>query len=272
MKRTLVVCALLSASLTAPAVAFLGIGDIVYDPSNYAQAIQQLAQLEQQYAQLVETYQMIKSQYDHMVRMAQQVPVNMAERYRARGTPWRNASSANTYGNSGGWINGVNTGVGVASGYAQATQDLAAYGQALANVSTSHLDRLKTDYATVELTDGANLYGIETVGRLRANGPQIETAILGLEDDSLSSDPAMNTEIAVLNKINAASMIALRSGQDTNQLMVALVERELIEAKRTRDAEARAFNSHIRFMTEGKAAMAAQAADASAAMLAWRMP
>ena len=82
----------------------------------------------------------------------------------------------------------------------------------------------------------------------------------------------MNTEIAVLNKINAASMIALRSGQDTNQLMVALVERELIEAKRTRDAEARAFNSHIRFMTEGKAVMAAQATDASAAMLDWRMP
>ena len=124
MNRTVVVCALLSASLTAPAVAFLGIGDIVYDPSNYAQAIQQLAQLEQQYAQLVETYQMIKSQYDHMVRMAQRVPVNMIERYRARGTPWHNSSAANAYGSSGGWIEGINTGIGVAGGYARATQEL----------------------------------------------------------------------------------------------------------------------------------------------------
>jgi hypothetical protein len=271
-KSKLVVCALLGITLVRPAFAILGVGDIVFDPTNYEEAIQHLIQLEQQYTQLVQTYEVVLNQYVHMVRMAQQVPVNMAARYRALATPWLNSSATNTYGTTGGWVAGINTGVGVASGYSRATQPLADYGAALGNVPADQLDRIKTGYATVELTDGANLHGIETIGRLRANAPAIENAIQGLENDSLSSDPAMNTEIAVLNKINAANVIAIRGSQDTNKLLVALAEEQVIEAKRKRDGEAQAINNHIRFVSEGKAILAAQAAGASAAMLAWRMP
>jgi hypothetical protein len=71
--------------------------------------------------------------------------------------------------------------------------------------------RIKTDYATVELTDCANMAAIETIGRLRANAHAVEGAIQGLETDSLSGDPDMNTEIAVLNKINAANLISVRT-------------------------------------------------------------
>src|SRR5207247_10573297 len=110
------------------------------------------------------------------------------------------------------------------------------------------------------------------VGRLRANSRAVELAIQGLEDDSLSSDPDMNTEIAVLNKINAAGLITIRNTQDTNKLLVALAEQQIVDAKRKRDAEAQAINNHIRFVSDGKAAMAAQGAGASEAMLAWRMP
>ncbi len=150
----------------------------------------------------------------------------------------------------------------------------AAYGAALGNIPGDQLDRVKTDYATVELTDGAaNLAAMETIGLMRANAPAVEaTAIQNLEDDSLSSDPDMNTEIAVLNKINAAHMITVRNTQDTNQLLASLAEQQIIEAKRQRDAEAQAINNHIQFMAQGQAAMAAQAAGASAAMLAWQMP
>ena len=82
----------------------------------------------------------------------------------------------------------------------------------------------------------------------------------------------MNTEIAVLNKINAADLITIRNSQDTNKLLVALAEAQIVDAKRTRDAEAQAINNHVQFMTNGKAAMASQASGASDAMLAWRMP
>ena len=146
------------------------------------------------------------------------------------------------------------------------------YGTAFANIPADQLPRVKTSYATVELTDGANVAGMETLGRLRANATAVETAIQGLEDDSLSLDPEMNTEIAVLNKINAAHLINVRNTQDANKLLVALTEEQIIDAKRKRDAEAQAINNHIRFMSEGRAVMTAQAAGASSAMLAWRMP
>ena len=85
-KRTLLVVCLLVGGLlftATPAKAIFGIGDIVFDPSNFEEAVMQLLQMEQQYAQLVQTYQTIRSQYDHMVRMARTVPVNMSTRYRA---------------------------------------------------------------------------------------------------------------------------------------------------------------------------------------------
>jgi len=200
------------------------------------------------------------------------VPVNMAARYRALATPWRNSSAANTYGTTAEWIAGINTGLGVAAGYSGATQPLANYGAALDQIPADQLPRIKTHYATVELTDGANLSAIETIGRLRANSRAVEMAIQGLEDDSLSSDPDMNTEIAVLNKINAAGLITVRNAQDTNKLLVALAEQQIIEAKRKRDAETQAINNHVRFMRDAKAVMAAQARGATEAMLAWRMP
>ncbi len=87
MKRKLVVCLLAGTLMATPVFALLGIGDVVFDPSNYAEAIAQLVQLEQQYEQLVRTYQMVRSQYDHMVMMAKQVPVDMTQRYRAVATP-----------------------------------------------------------------------------------------------------------------------------------------------------------------------------------------
>jgi type IV secretion system protein TrbJ len=273
MKRwAFVAAAILSVTLSRPAWALFGIGDIVFDPSNFAKAIEQLLEMERQYTQLVETYQMVRNQYDHMQRMAQRVPVHMEARYRALVTRWKGSSATNTYGTTGPWINGINTGSNVEAGYQGAALPLNDYGAALANVPTDQQPRIKTTFATVELTDGANIAAMDTIGRLRSNATGVESAIRGLEEDSLSSDPEMNTEMAVLNKINAANVIALRASQDTNKVLVALAEQQILEAKRQRDAEVQAINQDIRFRAEGKAAIFAQAGDASAAMRAWRMP
>ncbi|MGI9072753.1 MAG: hypothetical protein ACR2JB_15910 [Bryobacteraceae bacterium] len=256
----------------APVLAIFGLGDVVFDPSNFEEALQQLAQLEQQYAQLVETYHVIENQYQQMVRMAQVDPVNMVARYRAIATPWTRSSAANTYSNTLGWIAGINTGQSVQRGYSAATEPLGNYGDALSGVPSDEAQRIKRSYAAVELADGVNLSGMQTIGDLRQNAAAVNTAIQNLENDSLSSDPAMNTEIAVLNKISAASLIDLKNTQDTNKLLVALAEQRIIQTKQERDAETRAINDHIQFLSQAKDAMAAQAQDASAAMLAWRMP
>ena len=271
LRRPLVLAWLLAA-LAAPAFAIFGLGDIVFDPTNFEEAVQQLLQLEQQYAQLVQTYRMLQNQYQQMLWMAQEVPVAMAARYRALATLWRPSSAADIYGNTATWIAGINTGLDTAVGYAAATRTLDAYGAGFDGLPPEQRAKLKTDYATVELTDGANLAAMQTIGQMRGNAPAVESTIQNLEADSLSYDPSMNTEIAVLNKINAANVIALRNQQDANKLLVALAESQVIQANRQRDAEARAFNAHIQFVAQGQAVMSAQASGASSAMLAWRMP
>lgn len=272
MRKTIVTFALITVVCAAPALAIFGLGDIVFDPSNFEEAVQQLLRLEQQYEQLVRMYQMLDNQYQQMLWMSKGVPVNMPSRYRTLATLWLPSTATNTYGTTGGWSVGINTGQAVSAGYSTATTPLATYGNAFGNIPGDQSGRIKTSYATVELTDGANLSGMQTIGQMRGNAPAVEAAIQDLEDDSLSSDPAMNTEIAVLNKINAAGIITVRNQQDANKLMAALAEHQIIQAKRERDAEAQAFNNHIRFIAEGQPAMAAQATNASGAMLAWRMP
>src|SRR6266849_2320232 len=270
--RKIAIVIVLAAIIAPAAFAILGLGDIVFDPTNFGKLVEQLTQMEQQYTQLVQTYQVVTAQYNQMIWMAKMIPANLRVRYRPLITPWRNSTATNTYGTTGGWVAAINTGNDVPGGYQRAIQPLNAYGPALGNIPADQLDRVKTTYATVELTDGANLAGLATLGQLRGNAPAVETAIRNLEDDSLSSDPAMNTEIAVLNKINAANVISVRNTQDSNKLLVALAEEQIIDAKRKRDAEAQAINTHIRFLADAKAVMAAQAKDASSAMLAWRMP
>ena len=267
-----IVTAITVVAIAAPALAILGLGDLVYDPTNFAEAVKEFTQLEQQYAQLVQTYQMIKSQYDQMLWMAQTDPVNRVSRYRALLTPWTPSSAANTYGTTAAWSSAINSGQGVTAGYTAATEPLGTYGSALGNVPSDQLGRLEKDYGTVELSDGASQAAMQLVGQLRANAPEVELAISNLEADSLSSDPEMNTEIAVLNKINAAGVIQLRSQQDANKLLTAVAERQILEAKRERDAQARAFNEHIQFMAQEQAVLTSQTANASAALLAWRMP
>jgi hypothetical protein len=272
MKRKWIVGIGLLALCAAPALAILGLGDIVYDPTNFAEAVKELVQLEQVYEVLVESYQILDGQYQQMLRMAQPVPVNMGLRYRALASLWMPFSATNTYGTTAAWTAAINSGTGVPAGYSNATTPLSVYGNAFGNIPGDQSGRIATSYATVELTDGANLAGMQTIGQLRDHAPEVETTLQSLEDDSLSSDPEMNTEVAVLNKINAAGILHARGQQDTNQLLLTLAEHQIIQAKQERDAEAQAFNNHIQFMSAGQPVMAAQAANASGALLAWLMP
>ena len=263
---------LIVLAIAPAAFAIFGIGDIVFDPSSFGKLVDQLAQMEQQYNQLVQTYQMVTAQYNQMIWMAKMIPASLRAHYRTLTTPWRATTATNTYGTTGGWISAINSGAGIPTGYRQAIQQLNAYGSALSNVPTDQLNRVKTSYATVELADGVNESSIDLIGRLRANAYQVEAAIQSLENDSLSTDPDLNTEISVLNKVNAANLIALRNTQDTNKLLVALTEQQLIDAKRKRDAEAAGINAHIQFMAQEQAELRAQTGDPSARMLAYQIP
>lgn len=231
-------------------VPFLG-GLPVFDATNFGNAIKRHLEMIKQYEQLVLTYEQLILEYEHFLWMAKQLPG--LPRHALSYTPWRYSSSTDVYGTSGGWTQAINTGGGVIPGYRRATEPLRTFGAALANIPANQIERVKTDYATVELTDAANLHGIEVLGLQRAKAKANERAILELEAATLSTADEMNTHIAVLNKINAAGMMAVRASQDTNQLLVAVLEHQIAESKRRRDAEAAEVADRIAFQSTARA-------------------
>lgn len=223
-------------------------GGIVYDPTNYQNALLRYYQLQQHLLQLQRTYAQIVNQYNLAVTMSRNIQ-NMPARYQALFSSWRNLSTVpNVYGNTGGWVNGVNTGSlsVIQSGYQSATNPLQPYSPAtIANMNPSELQRAIANFATVELRDGVNTNAMQTVGNIRANAPVVQTKISNLEQDSLSNDPSLNTEVGVLNKINATNILILRTLQDSNNLRLAEVEQQTVSSKQERDDITNAVNADV---------------------------
>jgi hypothetical protein len=240
-KKILVVALLMGLAVGTASAQF---GGIVYDPTNYANAVLRYNQLVRELLQLQQTYQQIVNQYNLALRMAQNLQ-NMPARYRALFSQWRNGTALDTYGNTGAWVAAINTGA-LGDGYQLATTQLVPYGLAyLASMDPDELSRVKSQYASVELADGANVTAIGTIGAIRENALDIQNQMTNLENDSLSGDPDLNTEVSVLNKINAANMLTLRSVQDSNKLLASLLEEQTIVAKQQREATTNAINADI---------------------------
>ena len=246
MKRKFLVFVLVMGLAVGTASAQFGSG-IVYDPTNYHNALLRYFQLQQHLIQLQKSYAQLVTQYNFALRMAQYVQ-NMPARYRAQFSTWRNALAPNTYGNTGTWITGVNSGQLplVNSGYQRATTQLLQYDRNhLSEMNADELSRVQSQYASVELADGANRNAMATVGSIRGNAQSVQAQITNLEQDSFSADPNLNTEVSVLNKINAASVLTLRTVQDSNKLLASLLEQQTILAKQQREATTNAINADI---------------------------
>jgi hypothetical protein len=245
--KKIVAVGLLVAILILPAVSSGQFSGIVYDPANYASAVLRYNQLVQQLAQLRQTYQQLLNQYNLALQMSTNLR-NMPARYRARFSEWRNFTATDLYGNTNAWVNAANGAAArsVGPAYLRATIPFLAYTQADLNaIHPTDAQNLKSAYASLELSDGANVSALTTVGNVRANAATMQQQIRKLEEDSLSSDPALNSEVSVLNKINASNVLTLRTLQDANNLRLATLEQQVLQTKRQRDIDAANLNFAI---------------------------
>lgn len=239
MKHRIALISLLVALAVSPALAQLGSG-IVFDPTNYKNAVLRYLQLQQQLRQLQQTYTLSMQQYQFIQGQALQLQ-GMVGRYRAQFSQWQNLTADNTLGNTSSWLNGINTG-----DYGTAKQGYGQVNKPLGNpAGVNTYDSLKQAYGLEELSDGSTINGMATIGLLRKNAQQLELHIKQLEDDSLSSAPDLNTQIAVLNKINAANVLLVRTMQDTNKLLTALLEQQLVTTERNRTSNVGSINTEL---------------------------
>jgi hypothetical protein len=202
---------------------------VVYDPTNYAEAVATLQQLVQQ--------------YQHLVQQARQLPVNLASRYRAPTLPWPSHTTVADYATP--LLTALNQGDPIGTQYARTIAPLDPVQVVLAQIPATLRARVGTGYATIELADRMARTAVHQAGALRTQGVTVLRTIQDMEDDAVSSDARFHTQIALLNKINGANVLGLRIAEQSSQSLLHVVEQLLVTNKRQRDAEAKQMNAQL---------------------------
>ena len=127
MKRKFLIGLLIFALSIGTASAQLGSG-IVYDPTNYQNAVLRYQQLQQHLIELrratprLPTNSTWPCRWRSSSRDAGPLPALFSQ--------WRNVTSLNTFGNTGSWVSGINSGLlpTISTGYQKSTTQLLPYG------------------------------------------------------------------------------------------------------------------------------------------------
>lgn len=256
---------LLSIALLAPAAhaQFFGSG-IVFDPTQSAHAVEQITQTahaiqtaQQIYTTTYQTMKQVIAAYNLAYQMSR-MPQDLAARYKADFSAWTNLTAPDTYGNTSAWINALNLGNPTQASHAYTSAVVQAHSYPSASYSALDSDTQATiagQYATSELAQGTTTSTLSTLGTIRSDSQAFAAKLANLESDTFSTDPAQQTENALLGKINSATLLQIHSQQDTNQLLAASIEQQLIVQKQRIDAHNRAINQAIYFQQNFPATM-----------------
>ena len=204
-------------------------------------AIEQLTSQVRQGAQQLQT---AKSQYDHLKAMATRA-VGLW-RYRSPENIWDAIEYADQYATLGAWAQSSITGEPTKAREAYAATTVAQkaddfLGKINAGLSSSK----KALYSTGAVMDGNNLAAMRAVGQIRKASADYRNAIKALEDDAQKDDELTQSELAVQQRTSNAQIVELRQNQDTNQLLSAMLDNMVAQAKLQRDSIATSTNSSL---------------------------
>jgi hypothetical protein len=222
----------------------------VFDATNYANAVHEYQELQHMYTTANQTRDEIIQAYN-LARYMSQMPQDLYQRYRAQFALWTNVNAPDSYGNTGGWVGALNTGVSGQSlaGYTAAVVQANPYTPAdFGQLDPATQATIENQYATSNLAQGMTTGALTALGQIRFHSEALNQQISNLESDSYSDDPSQQSEMAVLGKINAANLVQLHSQQDTNQLLSAGIQQQMVIQKQTIDAENRTINQAIDFL------------------------
>ena len=235
MKRQLLIAVAAAIVAASPAYAQFGSG-IVFDPTQSAHAIQQIAQASQLYTTTVNTMQNVIGAYN-LARQMASLPETLYTTYSTLGQQqWATLiQPTNTYGNSLVWMNAAATGYGAPAAAQTASINTTGRIAGYSSLSPQGQQSIAAQGATVDLANAVNATSLETIGAIRSASAQREADIAQLEAASHSSDPSQHTEMATLQRINQALLIELRSQQETNQILEANALQQMVGQKVEQD-------------------------------------
>ncbi len=262
MKSTKLLVSILAliVALAPAARAQFGSG-IVFDPTQSAHAIQQIEQnvqglqtAEQIYTSTYKTMTQVIAAYNLAYQMSR-MPQNLAARYQSDFSMWTNLtnpslSAANTSGITSAWINALDLGnpTRAMSAYNGAVIPLQSYPSgSLSALDSTTQATVQNQYASSEIgqTNVTNM--LSTLGTIRSDSQTFQQKLANLESDTYSTSPGQQTQNALLGKINSATLLQIHSQQDTNQILAAAVQQQVLDAKEELDERNRLINQSIYF-------------------------
>jgi hypothetical protein len=217
-----------------------------------------------------EAYRTLVREYEVLVAMARRHP-NM-ERYRTPDVPFVFHNTA-AYPEGAPFLEALNAGDPAGALYARVIRPADRADTLPQSMPTDARLDLGREYATLDVADSTGQMAIHQVGHLRSMSTALAEAIRAIETDTLGGSDNEHGETAILDRLNAASIIARRQDEATNQLLSHYLEQELVSAKRARDAEAIALDLRIsqwRYYDDYSRSFFTEASHDQ--MRAWRQP
>ena len=203
---------------------------VVYDPSNYFEAVAE--------------YEQMLRHYEFLLAQARRVPVDIESRYHGYSLDWTLHDLAGLlYAQP--LLTALNQGDTLGAAYRAVTDPLDIPTDISSRMTPDMQRRLADSYSTIELTDSANRLAVDQTGLARSEGPLMLQNIRNVEHDIDNPGDDFHSQTALLEKINAAAAMQLRVGEQSNQFLLSALEQQVIDSKRKRDAEARLMNATI---------------------------
>jgi hypothetical protein len=233
--RSAVVTCALTAVLVLAAVARPVRAQIlevpVFDLSNFLQDLEQVYYLTEELS--------------NMILQAQSLPLDMFVRYHVTFPSWTLNPTQSLFQAAGALLSALNVGDPSGGGYRQAVEPLDLPTDVFARMPAALQRRFLDDYATIQLADSVATTTIDQNGAARIGGNKILQVLQAMESDAFSTDRFFNTETALLNKINSASVVGIKEQEQSNQFLSSALEQLVVDNKRTRDTEAKLMNASI---------------------------
>ena len=223
---------LLVAALAVPLRAQFFFTLPVFDASNYFEDLVQVADLAQQIT--------------NMLFQARILPFDMFSRYHVLLPEWGFNLMTGTFPNPASPIlSALNAGDSGGSGYKQVVDPLDLPLDVLGRMPLAMQRRLIDDYATIQMADSVSSLTIDQSGTARIRSIPWLQVLQALESDAFNPVSSLNSQTALLNKINSASVVGLKVEEQGNQFLSSAVEQLLVDNKRKRDTEAKLMNATI---------------------------
>ena len=236
----------LGALIPRPAHAIFGFGDIVFDPSSWAELVSSDATLVEQLTQAVkiaenglQTFQLATNMAVSLSHATKSDFVTLAQMAVAD-----HVSDLNLKGESAPWSEAVNGGnpSGSAAAWTAASLGLKDVSTLMANEHVGTSARL-AQLASVNALTGSSVKCMQTISQYRGNslanafGPLLKTAITHLD-----GSPATNSAIQQANLQNAQLQQLMTESRAQGDLHSCMVEQAIIASKTQSDQLTRQLN------------------------------